>query len=231
MEGHQEDPKIPADLIQRIFDDKPPSKEYGNVPPDNTVSMNALVILLYFLLYSTVHHFSCIGVHPCAFNFNSVSSSVSGRRERPSRPLAAHHDGCGRVRWDLTAGTFFRLDDCSALFAVTTRDPKNLRISASPSRFWRETERRSARDCFPVSACDIFCDAGYLSDSYDNEYSVSKNGGRCRTEWTAPPKPDPVHRLQPSSPWLALSSTLSFHFGEPQALAYSCACFSLCPSV
>lgn len=131
-------------------------------PPDNTVSINAFVILLYFLLYSTVHHFSWMDFQVCRFSFASTSSSERGRSERPSRPFAAHHDGCGRVRLDLTAGIFFRLDDSPALVACTTLDPKNLRISASPSRWRRETERRSANEWLLELACDIFWDAEYL---------------------------------------------------------------------
>ena len=133
-----------------------------DTPPDNTVSMNALVILLYFLLYSTVHHFSCMEFQVCRFSLALTSSSARGRSERPSRPLDAHHVGWGRVRLDLRAGVFFRLEDSPALVACTTLDPKNLRISASPSRWWRETERSSAKEWLLELACEILWDAGYL---------------------------------------------------------------------
>ena len=59
MEEHLEDPKSPEDLSQiSNFDGARLTKNEGHKPPDSTVSINAFVILLYRLLYSTVHHFS-----------------------------------------------------------------------------------------------------------------------------------------------------------------------------
>lgn len=137
------------------------------LPPDCTMCINDFVTPLYLLLYSTVHHFSSNGSHPCAEHFRSTSSLVRGRIDRPSRPLAVAQFGCGRVRFDLRA-TPCRLaadpegPELEDLFACTTFDPKNFRISPSLSRYCNETDNRSAMVLPLGVACAIFCVAGYL---------------------------------------------------------------------
>ena len=120
------------------------------VPPDRTIATNDLVTPLYFLLYSTVHTFSPgrFNSHPCLRFLSSISSGDNALRDKPSLRWAGHQPVCGRVRLDLVKAPPRCFDeeafeDDDVLFEDTTLAPKNVRNSASASRFDKITDRRS----------------------------------------------------------------------------------------
>jgi hypothetical protein len=152
-----------------------PLTSYDCSPPAATVFINDMVALRYFLLYSTFHHFSSFtGSHFCLVNFSASSCSVSGEIVNPSRNLEGHQFGCTCARCDLCTPGVLREGPAApvvaGLFWETTLAPKNLRISASLSRWGSETDRREDRvicgDVWAIEICGVVVDisrsSGYL---------------------------------------------------------------------
>lgn len=139
--------------------------------PDITARMKALVTPLYRLEYSTVNHFpEPAGPLP---DLLCASTSVSARRESPSRCLVKDHVCEGRVNCERsTAGGILRCrlrdeegDDSDDSAAVTAFDPKNLRSSDPASRWGSDTDNRFARVCVRVSralSAFVCLRSGYL---------------------------------------------------------------------